>query len=124
MTTPGTHFSFRLANIEFALLSACQGNSGLLCHPVRRIQLLHHNGVGSLVFEIGEDILGGVAQESRGCCCGMVLVVGNNKVVGFCTLVNVPEVRESGFPVRIGREVRPLDRGLFDGSLGFQGRGH
>lgn len=124
MTASGTHSSFRLANIEFALLSACQGHSGLLRHPVRCIQLSHHNRVGGLVFEIGEDILSGVAQEPRSCCCGMVLVVRNNKVVGFCTLVNVPEVREFGFPVRTGCGVRLFDRGLFDGSFGFQGRGH
>lgn len=119
MTTSGTHSSFRLAYVEFALLSTCQGHSRLLRHPVRCIQLPHHNRVGSLVFEIGEDILGCVTQESRSRCCGMVLVAGNNKIVGFCALVNVPELREFGFPVRTGCGVR-----LFDGSLGFQGRGH
>ena len=118
MTMSGTHSSFRLANIEFALLSTRQGYSGLLRHSTRCIQLSHHSRVGSLVFEIREDILGSVAQKSRSCCCGMVLVVGNNKIVGFCALVNVPEVREFGFPVRTGCRVRP-----FDGSLGFQGRG-
>ena len=119
MTTSGTHSSFRLAYVEFALLSACQGHGRLLRHPVRCIQLCYHNRIGSLVFEIGEDILGCVTQESRSCCCGMVLVVGNNKIVGFCTLVKIPEVREFGLPVRAGCGVR-----LFDGSPGFQGRGH
>ena len=54
----------------------------------------------------------------------MILVARNNKIVGFCTLVNVPEVREFGFPARAGCGVRLLGRGLFDGGLGFQGRGH
>jgi hypothetical protein len=119
MTTPGTRFSFRFANVEFALLSTRQGYSGLPRHPVGCIQLSHHNRIGSSVFETGEDILGSVAQEPRSRCCSMVFVIGDNKIVGFCALVNVPEVREFGFRVGIGRGPR-----LFGGSLGFQGEGH
>jgi hypothetical protein len=116
ISAPGTHSSILLSNVELALLSTCQGHSGLLRHSISRIQLGHHDGIVSLVFEIGEDIFSCIAQESGSSCGIVVFVTGDDKIVGLCALVDVPKVRELGFHVRTGCKV-----GVFNGGLDFQG---
>lgn len=115
MSTPGAHSSLTLANVELALLAACQRDSGLFRHPARRIKFCHHDGVVRLVFEIRENVLGGVAEKPGGSCGGTVHIAGDEEVVRFGALVDVPQVVELRFHTGCRRR-----GGLFGGGFDFQ----
>lgn len=116
-STRGASNILHLRNVEFALLATRQRDCDIIGHVECCVELSLHDGVCGLAFEVRLDIFGRIAQEV-GCFAGLVVShLSNSQIVGFCSLVDVPEVVELWLHVGAGCRVA---RVLFDGWLDLQ----